>query len=127
MKRNVLAVAALLGTVVLVACQPAAPPPPPAPSGSSDLHAIISEVFVPYCAGVVAIADCIAGRESGWNPNATNGQYRGLFQLGANYNATIAFYGGNVFDPRTNAQVARDSYVQRGNFSAFSPAGSCGG
>lgn len=69
---------------------------------------------------VVNQAGRVACCESGWGPEATNGQYRGLFQLGYNYNGTITFYGGNVFNAFTNAQVARDSYVTRGySWSAF--------
>lgn len=53
----------------------------------------------------------VAQCESGKNPMASNGGvYLGVFQLHhTRYANTVAFYGGNFFDPYVNASVARDS------------------
>lgn len=98
----------ILSVFVFAACGPDAPP-------KSDSEIAIEQAFGHLGPGVVQEAKNVAWCESKWNPNLVYGQYRGLFQLGYNYNATIDFYGGNVFDPYTNAQVARDSYVTNGH------------
>lgn len=62
----------------------------------------------------------VAQCESGKDPNAVNpnGHY-GLFQLAAHYRPTIDFYGGNVFDPWVNAQVARDSVAANNGWARW--------
>jgi len=59
------------------------------------------------------ILDCMAGRESDWDPNADNGKFRGMFQMGEA--AWTEVYKGvpdapayfpNVFDPRISAAAA---------------------
>ena len=93
----------LLALVILAGCAPA---PEPDPS-----LAAIERHFGHLGDGVVEEAKAVAWCESKWDPNAVNGQYRGLFQLGRYYDSTIAFYGGDPYDPDTNAQAARDGYV----------------
>jgi len=87
----------------------AAPAPP-----ASGPEAAIREVFTPL--GVADQAVAVAACESGLDPGAVSsgGTYRGLFQLGSHLAGTVDFYGGNWFDPLTNAQVARDLYLQSG-------------
>lgn len=84
----------------------------------------IQQAFGPYGQAVVDQAGRVACCESGWGPQAVNGQYLGLFQTGSNGYATIRFYSGGAFlpfDPFVNAQTARDFYVTRGRtWSAFS-------
>jgi hypothetical protein len=87
----------------------AAPAPAPAISGP---EAAIHAVFGPL--GVADQAVGVAACESGLNPGADSGTYKGLFQLGPHLAGTIAFYGGDWFDPLTNAQVARDLYLASG-------------
>ena len=126
--KRLLAACALILT--LGACAPAPgggptfrPPPVcwkyPANPANVAVQLSIQQAFGPYGQAVVDQAGRVACCESGWGPQAVNGQYRGLFQLGYNYNGTIAFYGGAVFDPFTNTQVARDSWVTRGGWAAF--------
>jgi hypothetical protein len=83
--------------------------PAPAPSGP---EAAIHAVFGPL--GVADQAVRVAACESGLNPGADSGTYKGLFQLGPHLAGTVAFYGGDWFDPMTNAQVARDLYLASG-------------
>ena len=60
------------------------------------------------------ILDCVAGRESGWNATADNGQgFRGMFQMGAAAWASVyrdvpdaPTYLPNVFDQQTSAVAA---------------------
>lgn len=102
---------------VLAACQPT---PAPAP-GEDVVHAALAEAFPEP--DLQAKAHSIMHCESGHNVFAVNGQYRGLFQLGYNYNGTISVVGnGDVFDARTNALAARATYDFRGNWSAWSCA-----
>jgi hypothetical protein len=95
--------------------------PAPAPTGISPEEAVIREVFGPLGAAEKAVSVAIC--ESGMNPGADSGTYKGLFQLGPHLEGTVAFYGGNWFDPLTNAQVARDLYLQSG----WAPWPHCGG
>jgi hypothetical protein len=93
----------------------------PAP-GPSHEELVIHEVFGPL--GVADKALSIAWCESGMNamagfPNAT---YKGLFQLGPHLQGTVDAYGGQWFDARTNALAARDLYLSRGNWSAWTCA-----
>lgn len=78
----------------------------------------------------LAKAHCIASRESGYNPYAVNGQYRGVFQLGHNYDGTISVTNdGDVFNPYTNAmaaRVARDA-SQANGFDPWQPWSTRGG
>ncbi len=96
------------------------PGPPPPPSAE---EAIIREVFAPY--GVADKAVSVARCESGLNPMAgwPNATYKGLFQLGPHLGGTVAAYGGDWFDARTNANVARDLFLSRGNWSAWPHCG----
>ena len=87
----------------------AAPAPTPAVSGP---EAAIHAVFGPL--GVADQAVRVAACESGLNPGADSGTYKGLFQLGPHLAGTVDVYGGNWFDPMTNAQVARDLYLASG-------------
>ncbi len=93
----------------------------PAPAPSHE-ELVIHEVFGPL--GVADKALSIAWCESGMNalagyPNAT---YKGLFQLGPHLQGTVDAYGGQWFDARTNALAARDLYLSRGNWSAWTCA-----
>lgn len=105
----------LVSLVLLAAaCRPAvAPAPPLPPRPCIDPHSSVDQAI--DCAfGSLGLArqdeaHRVAWCESRKNPAATNGQYRGLFQLGSNYDGTIAHYGGNPFDSWVNAQTARDS------------------
>lgn len=76
--------------------------------------AAIHEVFDPLGQGdkAVRVAQC----ESGLDPGAVSpgGAYHGLFQLGAHFDATVAFYGGTRLDAWANIQAARDAYLARG-------------
>lgn len=69
---------------------------------------------------VLAQAHCIAQRESGYNPYAVNGQYRGIFQLGAHYQGAIAAAAAGLgrpadfFDPYVNAAAAAHVWEQSG-------------
>jgi hypothetical protein len=78
----------------------------------SGPEAAIREVFGPL--GVADMAVSVAACESGLNPGADSGTYKGLFQLGPQLAGTVAFYGGDWFDPMTNSQVARDLYLASG-------------
>jgi hypothetical protein len=93
-------------------------PGPPPPRSAEEQ--IIHEVFDPYGVGDKAVS--IARCESGLNPMAgwPNATYKGLFQLGPHLAGTVAAYGGDWFDARTNTYVARDLYLSRGNWSAWS-------
>jgi hypothetical protein len=94
------------------------PPPPPSPE-----EAIIHEVFDPYGVGGKAVS--VARCESGLNPMAgwPDSTYKGLFQLGPHLSGTVAAYGGDWFDARTNSYAARDLYLSRGNWSAWPHCG----
>jgi hypothetical protein len=59
------------------------------------------------------ILDCMAGRESDWDPNAVNGQFRGMFQMGPGAWADVyrnapdaPDYMENVFDAERAAAAA---------------------
>lgn len=58
----------------------------------------------------VEVARC----ESGLNPEATNGQYRGLFQLGRYHYWRLDEHGWSWSDPLHNAQAASDLYGEQG-------------
>lgn len=63
---------------------------------------------------VVEQAKRVAWCESRWDPDARNGDYLGLFQLGPAYYDAIRSYGDGKLrwsDPDVNAQAARDGYV----------------
>jgi hypothetical protein len=79
---------------------------------ASGPEAAIHAVFGPL--GVADQAVRVAACESGRNPGADSGTYKGLFQLGPHLAGTVDFYGGDWFDPMTNAQVARDLYLASG-------------
>lgn len=127
-KKLLVLVGALAVAILASACIPQPAPAPPS-GGAYGPGSVINGAVLPdvvYEAIKAAFepvggpqlvdqAIRVARCESGFGIDAVNGQYRGIFQLGNNYNATIAFYGGNVFDPFTNAQVARDSWVTKGH------------
>lgn len=112
-----LAVSAVAIAVTAAGCGFGGPAPAP-----SHEELVIHEVFDPL--GVADKALSIAWCESGMNalagfPNAT---YKGLFQLGPHLQGSVDAYGGQWFDAKTNALVARDLYLSRGNWSAWSCA-----
>ena len=100
----------------------------PANPANTEVAGAIYEAFAHLGQAVVDKAGRVACCESGWGPQAVNGQYRGLFQLGSGFDGTIRFYSvkrfGTLvafapFDAWVSAQAARDSYVTRGGWSAF--------
>lgn len=116
-KRHMMMIVMFVGLVA--ACRPAAPPAPPV--GEDVVHAALATAFPEP--DLQAKAHSIMHCESGHNANAVNGQYRGLFQHGYNYNGTISVTNdGNIFTPLTSALVARATYNARGNWSAWSCA-----
>jgi hypothetical protein len=110
-----LALSALAIAGLGTACGFDAGPPPP----RSAEEQIIHEVFDPYGQGDKAVS--VARCESGLNPMAgwPDATYKGLFQLGPHIWGTVAAYGGDWFDARTNTYAARDLYLSRGNWSAW--------
>jgi hypothetical protein len=68
--------------------------------------AAICDVFGSYCADAVAVARC----ESRLNPTAQNGQYLGLFQMGA-YARRLFGHGASA---REQALAARRYFVHSG-------------
>jgi len=108
---------AVAGVTAACGIDPGAAPPP------SPEEAIIREVFDPYGVGDKAVA--VARCESGLNPLAgwPDGYYKGLFQLGPHLWGSVAAYGGDWFDARTNSLVARDLYLSRGSWSAWPHCG----
>ena len=138
MTRRVLLLLAV-AACFLAGCRPPTPPPPPVSSCDDPGARNAQEQFyvdsaLPICAAfpepnLHAIALCIAGLESGLFPGSYNprGGYRGVFNLGPNYDGTFSVTGdGDPFNPYTNAAVARIIYDSRGNWSAWSTARSCG-
>lgn len=107
----------LMGLVVLAGCHPDSITPA-APDFPAQNAAIIHAVFDPLGQGDKAVR--VASCESGLNHNAlsSGGTYAGLFQIGRHVVAIHA-YGGNRLDPWANAYAARDLFVQRGNWSAW--------
>jgi hypothetical protein len=87
-----------------------------APPASSP-EAAIRQVFGPL--GVADQAVGVAACESGLDPGADSGTYKGLFQLGPHLAGTVAAYGGNWFDPMTNSLAARDLYLSHGGWSSW--------
>ena len=94
----VLSVLGALLAVSLAACGPGEPAPP------NEVEAAIEMHFGPYGPDVVEEAKRVARCESGWNPDATNGQYLGLFQMGAYH--YWRFEGNAWNDPYVNARAA---------------------
>ena len=99
----------------------AAARPEAAAAAASSPEAIIRQVFGPL--GVADKAVSVAACESGLNPGADSGTYKGLFQLGPHLVGTVDAYGGDWFDPMTNAQVARDLYLSHGGWSSWPRCG----
>lgn len=99
--------------------------PHAAPATPASVRAAIHEAFDDM--GLYDKAVRVAYCESRLDPNAVSsgGTYVGLFQLGSNYIPTVRFYNGtgDRKDPRGNALAARDSVVQRGDWSAFPNCG----
>ena len=67
---------------------------------ASDPVAAITLVFGRYAGQAVAVAKC----ESGLSPNAGNGQYRGLFQMGSRERALYG-HGGTALEQARAAFV----------------------
>lgn len=69
---------------------------------------VIRQAFGGLSGEALRVASC----ESGLDPNATNGQYHGLFQLSA---AWRAYFGiGEGYDPRSNARAAAAIHATHG-------------
>ena len=65
------------------------------------------------CPIAMSIAEC----ESGFLPTARNGKYRGLFQLGPEYDDLLQ---GDVYDAFENTRVAYEVYLRWGaSFGAW--------
>jgi hypothetical protein len=98
------------------------PSPPPAPAAApGTVEAIITAEFGPVAPEAIRVARC----ESGLNPNARNGQFRGLYQIGAMHAAqweavTGADFWSTWMDPTLNARFARWLYGQSGSWAAWS-------
>lgn len=119
MRFRLLVPCALLLAALGAACLPPGPSAPPDARPCTETVSVDGAIDCAFAELGLQRQDeahRVASCESGKNPYATNGQYRGLFQLGYAYNATIAFYGGDVFDPYTNAQAARDSVKNNGGW-----------
>lgn len=100
------------------------PPPPPVPVGVRYpntwylVHKLVYHVFAPkygrrVAHGMMVIAKC----ESGFNPHATNGQYRGIFQLSRSIRARMRELTGwhtIGYNIRQNVYGARYVYAGRG-------------
>lgn len=89
----------------------------------------IHDAFYPYGQTVIEEAGRVACCESSWRRLATNGQYRGIFQLGSHFDNTIRFYSAKRgyptnwvawWDEWVSSQVARDLWLSRGrNWSGW--------
>ena len=71
------------------------------------IRGIICDVFGPYCSQALAVVAC----ESGFSTAAVNGQYLGLFQMGANERATY----GHGSDAYSQARAAYAYFVASGS------------
>jgi hypothetical protein len=77
-----------------------------AASGQSKIERIICGVFGPYCAQALRVAWC----ESRFETTAANGQYLGLFQMGANARSRY----GQGGDPWTQSESAFRYFADSG-------------
>ena len=117
---------ACLALLSLTACLPSAPPA----FNHDDGYAAVDQAFAGYGPQVLGQAHCIAQRESGHNPYARNGQYRGLMQLGAHYQGAIDAAAAGLgrapdfFDPYVNAAASAHIWEQS-QWRPWSTAGGC--
>jgi peptidoglycan hydrolase CwlO-like protein len=87
------------------------PPPTPPPSGES-VQALITQYFTSLGSGMVQKALCVAGLESGFNPNAVNPESgaAGVFQFIPSVwplvSQAAGWGGASVFDAQANVAVA---------------------
>lgn len=84
-------------------------PAPPAPTGGGSVEDAIATYFGDIYDSAIGVAQC----ESGLDPYATNGQFRGLFQIGAMHQGLAAELGyswDQMYDPYVNSHVARALY-----------------
>lgn len=84
----------------------------PAPVGA--IQEAICNAFGRACAWALRVAKC----ESGYRPNATNGQFRGLFQVGVRIHAAriarMGFAPEQMWEAGPNIQVALAIYSESG-------------
>lgn len=84
----------------------------PAPVG--NIQEAICNAFGRACAWALRVAKC----ESGFNPRATNGQFRGLFQIGVKYHAArtqrMGYTLDQLWEPGPNIAVALAIYHEQG-------------
>lgn len=78
----------------------------PAGSASKPVPLVICDVFGPYCNQALTVSWC----ESRWHPNARNGQYRGIFQMGSWERRTFG-HGPDAF---SQARAAYRYFVRTG-------------
>ena len=99
------------------AAKPATPRPTVAPQAhvsysAGSIQDMICQSFGASCSKALRVAKC----ESGYNPRATNGQYRGLFQIGVRTHAARiaahhdsdgrAWTADDMYDPAKNIVIA---------------------
>lgn len=97
-------------SLVVAACGPW--PDEPAPPDMTVVEHAIQMHFSPYGDHVVREALNVAWCESTHNPNLTNGQYLGLFQMGKYH--YWRFEGNPWNDPYVNARAAGGLYAEQG-------------
>lgn len=97
-------VAALLAATTAAGCVPPAPEKSPAETA-------IEKAFSQHGETVVTEAKRVAWCESRWQPDVRNGQYLGLFQLGAYH---WWRFDGPWYDPEVNAAAAQSLYTEQG-------------
>ncbi|MGH7372173.1 MAG: transglycosylase SLT domain-containing protein, partial [Candidatus Methylomirabilales bacterium] len=80
-------------------------------------QATYDRLFRRYAGSIpVPLLRALAGRESGLNPGATTGSYRGLFQVGPQvregYNERhgTTYAPEDLYDPEVNARIAADTF-----------------
>lgn len=87
-----------------------------------DAWVAVNQAFAPYGAHVVDCAQRIVDRESGHNPYAKNGQYRGLFQLHGGFTGSINQAAADrgeypdFLNPFQNSLAARNAFAYYGSF-----------
>jgi hypothetical protein len=101
----------LLTAALMLACLLAAAPGFAHEANAATLYDTVSSAWP---AALADTATGVAYEESGGVPTATNGEYRGLFQIGVSACASVNCNYGALFDPYYNAQVAYELYQQSG-------------
>ena len=101
----------LLTAALMLACLLAAAPGFAHEAKAATLYDTVSSAWP---AALADTATGVAYEESGGVPTATNGEYRGLFQIGVSACASVNCNYGALFDPYYNAQVAYELYQQSG-------------